>query len=93
MNEIEKGTIVKATQYRENGNDYICQAKFYAQCGDKYAVDFNGTFAMLVDEVVVIPTLTKHQAKQKISELFNNGGKNVTSQKIREIIDLIEGIQ
>jgi hypothetical protein len=86
---MKTGTIVKATQYRNNRPDYVCQAVLYWQCGDKYAVDFNGTHAMLVDEIEAIPTMTKKEAKQRVSELFSNS-KNVTSQQIREIIDLIE---
>ena len=86
---MKQGDIVLATQYREKGN-YICQSKFYAVCGDKYAVDFNGTHAMLVDEVVVLPTMTKKEAKQKVSQMFCNGGKTVTSQQTRDIIDLIK---
>jgi hypothetical protein len=68
---------------------YMCQAVYYAKCGDKYAVDFNGTHTMLVDYIVPIKPLTKKEAKQRVSEMFGNNNK-VTSQQIRDIIDLIE---
>jgi len=35
-------------------------------------------------------SLSKREAKQKVSELFANGGKKATSQRVRDIIDLIE---
>ena len=85
--DIEEGTIVMATREKDG---FTCQARYYAKCGDKHAVDFNGTQAIIVDKVEVVPTLTKKEAKQRVSELFANDGKNVTSHKIREIIDLIE---
>ena len=85
--EIPEGTIVTASREKDG---FTCQAKYYAKCGDKHAVDFNGTHAMIVDNVEVVPTMTKKEAKQRVSELFANDGKNVTSHKIREIIDLIE---
>ena len=84
--EIAKGTIVKAL--RNDG--YSKQAVYFGKCREKHIVDFNGTSAMLYDNVEVLPTMTKKEAKQKVSELFSAGCKNVNSQKIREIIDLIE---
>ena len=52
-------------------------------------IDANTTHVQLADEVLLIPTLTKKEAKQKISELFSQP-KNVTSDKVRNIIDLIK---
>jgi hypothetical protein len=86
MNEIERNTIVKATRTKDG---FSYQAKYYAKCGDKHAVDFNGTNAMLVDEVEVLSTLSKKEAKQIISQMFSKG-RTPTSSMIREVIDLIQ---
>lgn len=85
MSKIKKGTVVLAK--RDDG--YTKQGIYFGKCKDKHAVDFNGISVMLYDTVEVLPTLTKKEAKQKVSELFSNGGKNATGQKIRDIIDLI----
>ena len=90
---IKQGIIVKATRYNGLnglGDPYIWQGVYFGYCNGKHLIDFNGTHCMVADEVEVVSTLTKKEAKQKVSELFANNGKNVTSQKIREIIDLIE---
>lgn len=88
--KIKQGTIVRATRNNGDNPPYICQGVYFGYCNDKHLIDFNGTHCMVADEVEVVPTLSKKEAKQKISELFANNGKNVSSQKIREIIDLIE---
>lgn len=82
---IPEGTIVLA----KRNDGYSSQGKYFGFCNSKHIVDFNGTSAMLYDSVEVIPTLTKKEAKQKVSELFSNP-KNVSSEKIRNIIDLIK---
>lgn len=88
--EIKQGTIVKATRNNGDNHPYIWQGVYFGYCNDKHLIDFNGTHCMVADEIEVVPTLSKKEAKQKVSELFANNGKNVSSQKIREIIDLIE---
>lgn len=87
---IKQGTIVKATRNNGDNPPFIWQGVYFGYCNDKHLIDFNGTHCMVADKVVVVPTLSKKEAKQKVSELFANNGKNVSSQKIREIIDLIE---
>ena len=89
--EIEPGTIVQATRKStsENHEDYIWQGIYYGKFNEHYLLDFNGTSYRIAEEVQIIPTLTKKEAKQKISELFSNP-KNVTSEKVRNIIDLIK---
>ena len=82
---IPEGTIVLA----KRNDGYSTQGKYFGFCNGKHVVDFNGTSAMLYDSIESLPTLTKKEAKQKISELFANP-KNVTSEKIRNIIDLIK---
>ncbi len=82
---IPEGTIVLA----KRNDGYQAQGKYFGVCNGKHIVNFNGTSAMLYDSVEVIPTLTKKEAKQKVSELFSNP-KNVSSDKIRNIIDLIK---
>lgn len=82
---IQEGTIVLA----KRNDGYQTQGKYFGYCNGKHIVDFNGTSAMLYDYVEVLETLTKKEAKQKVSELFANP-KNVTSDKIRNIIDLIK---
>lgn len=89
--EIKPGTIVLATRNstNEKHKDYTWQATYYGKFNNHYLVDFNGTHYRIADSICVIPTLTKKEAKQKISELFSDT-KNVTSEKIRNIIDLIK---
>lgn len=89
--EITQGTIVQATRKStsEKHKDYIWQGVYFGYCNGKHLIDANSTHVMLADEVSVIPTLTKKEAKQKISELFANP-KNVSSEKVRNIIDLIK---
>lgn len=83
---IKEGTIVKAIRKKDN---FKCQAKYFGYCNGKHIVDFNGTHAMLVDEVEHISLLTKKEAKQKVSELFGRN-KTLQSQQIRDIKDLID---
>lgn len=89
--EIPQGTIVQATRKstNEKHQDYTWQATYYGKFNDHYLVDFNGTHYQIADSISIIPTLTKKEAKQKIAELFGQQ-KNVTSEKIRNIIDLIK---
>lgn len=89
--EISQGTIVQATRKStsENYEDYSWQGVYFGYCNGKHLIDANTTHVMLADEVQIIPMLTKKEAKQKISELFSNP-KNVTSEKVRNIIDLIK---
>lgn len=82
---IPEDTIVLA----KRNDGYSSQGKYFGFCNGKHIVDFNGTSAMLYDSVELIPSLTKKEAKQKVSELFANP-KNVSSEKIRNIIDLIK---
>lgn len=90
INQINQGTVVRATRNNGDNSPYIWQGVYFGYCNGKHLVDFNGTHCMVADEIEAVPTLSKKEAKQKVSELFGNGGKNVSSQKIREIIDLIE---
>ena len=89
--DIQPGTIVKATRKSNSDKfkDYIWQGVYFGYCNGKHLIDANTTHVQLADEVLLIPTLTKKEAKQKISELFNQP-KNVTSDKVRNIIDLIK---
>lgn len=88
--DILQGTIVQATRKGSTSDkDYTWQGAYFGYCNGKHLIDANTTHAMLADEIEVIPTLTKKEAKQKISELFANP-KNVTSEKVRNIIDLIK---
>lgn len=91
QHEIEQGTIVLATRKSTNEKlqDYTWQATYYGKFNEHYLVDFNGTHYQIADEIKLIPTLTKKEAKQKVSELFSQPNK-VTSDKIRNIIDLIK---
>ena len=82
---IKQGDIVLAK--RDDG--FETQAVYYGDINGKYAVDFNGTSCMLVDSVELLPTYTKKEAKQKVSELFGNP-KNVSSYEVRKIIDRIK---
>ena len=84
--EIPEGTIVTATREKDG---FTRQARYFGTCNGKHVVDFNGTHAMIVDAVEVVHTMTKKEAKQRVSELFADKSK-VTSQMIRDIIDLIE---
>jgi len=86
LKEPKQGDIVKATR---NLGNYNWQGTYFGKCNDIYLLDFNGTHCMVANKVEIIPTLTKKEAKQKISEMFANP-KNISSQKVREIIDLIE---
>jgi len=81
---VKQGDIVLAK--RDDG--FETQAIYYGEINGKYAVDFNGTSCMIVDSVEILPTYTKTEAKQKVSELFTNP-KNVSSDKVRKIIDRI----
>lgn len=89
--DIPQGTIVQATRKSTSDKykDYTWQGVYYGKFQDQHLLDFNGTHYQIADEVQIIPTLTKKEAKQKISELFANP-KNVSSEKIRNIIDLIK---
>lgn len=89
--EIQPGTIVLATRKSttDKHEDYIWQGTYYGKLNEHYLLDYNGTHYQVANYIQSIPTLTKKEAKQKISELFGNP-KNVSSQKIRDIIDLIE---
>ena len=89
--EPQKGAIVLATRKSTDAKhgDYTWQGTYYGKFNEHHLLDFNGTSYRIADEVKIIPTLTKKEAKQKISELFNQP-KNVTSEKIRNIIDLIK---
>jgi len=80
---VKQGDIVLAKR-----DDFETQAIYYGEINGKYAVDFNGTSCMLVDNIEILPTYTKTEAKQKVSELFANP-KNVSSDKVRKIIDRI----
>ncbi len=89
--DIQPGTIVLATRKSTDAKhgDYTWQGTYYGKFNEHHLLDFNGTSYRIADEVKIIPTLTKKEAKQKISELFNQP-KNVSSEKIRNIIDLIK---
>jgi hypothetical protein len=89
--EIKPGTIVLATRKSnsDKSNDYNWQGTYFGYCNGKHLIDANGTNVQLADDIAHIPTLTKKEAKQKISELFSNT-KNVTSEQVRNIIDLIK---
>lgn len=89
--EIPQGTIVLATRKSADARheDYTWQGTYYGKFNEHHLLDFNGTSYRIADEIKIIPTLTRKEAKQKISELFSQP-KNVTSEKIRNIIDLIK---
>ena len=89
--EIQPGTIVIATRKSTSDKfkDYSWQGTYYGKLNEHYLLDYNGTHYQVADSISVIPTLTKKEAKQKVSELFANS-KNVSSEKIRNIIDLIK---
>ena len=89
--EIKPGTIVLATRKSTSDKfkDYSWQGTYYGKLNEHYLLDYNGTHYQVADSISVIPTLTKKEAKQKISELFANS-KNVSSENIRNIIDLIK---
>lgn len=89
--DIQPGTIVLATRKSTSDKfkDYIWQGMYYGKLNEHYLLDYNGTHYQVADTVEIVPTLTKKEAKQKVSELFANP-KNVSSEKIRNIIDLIE---
>ena len=85
--EIPEGTIVMASCKDDN---IPWKAKYFGKCRDKHIItNFNGKRISMVDHVKVIPTMTKAEAKQRVSELFVDKRK-VTSHMIRDIIDLIE---
>ena len=88
---IQPGTIVIATRKSTSDKfkDYSWQGTYYGKLNEHYLLDYNGTHYQVADSISVIPTLTKKEAKQKVSELFANS-KNVSSEKIRNIIDLIK---
>ena len=91
--EIKPGTIVLATRKSNSDKfkDYTWQGTYFGYCNGKHLIDSNGTHVQLADEIAHIPTLTKKEAKQKISELFANANSTkLTSQNIRNIIDLIK---
>ena len=83
--EIPEGTLVIA----RHKDGFTCKAKYFSKCNGKHIVDLSSTHAMIADTVEVIPTMTKKEAKQRVSELFADKSK-VTSQMIRDIIDLIK---
>lgn len=89
--EIPTGTIVKATRYclSNEKNNYVWQGVYFGFCNNVHLVDNNNTHCMIANEVEVLKTYSKKEAKQLISQLFSNS-KAPTSQKIRDIIDLIE---
>lgn len=89
--DIQPGTIVIATRKSTSDKfkDYSWQGTYYGKLNEHYLLDYNGTHYQVADSISVIPTLTKKEAKQKVSELFANS-KNVSSEKIRNIIDLIK---
>ena len=89
--DIQPGTIVLATRKSTSDKfqDYVWQGTYYGKLNKHYLLDYNGTNYQVADAVEIVPTLTKKEAKQKISELFANP-KTVSSQKIRDIIDLIK---
>jgi hypothetical protein len=82
---IPQGTIVLAR--RKDGFEQ--QGVYFGYCNGKHLIDANNTHVMLFDEIERIPSLTKKEAKQKVSELF--GKQNTpTPQEIRNIIDRIQ---
>jgi hypothetical protein len=88
---IQPGTVVLAT--RKSNSDkfkyYTWQGIYFGYCNGKHLIDSNGTHVQLADEIARIPTLTKKEAKQKISELFANANNTkLTSESIRNIIDI-----
>lgn len=90
---IQPGTVVLATRKSNSDKfkDYTWQGTYFGYCNGKHLIDSNGTHVQLADEIAHIPTLTKKEAKQKISELFANANSTkLTSQNIRNIIDLIK---
>lgn len=90
---IQPGTVVLATRKSNSDKfkDYTWQGTYFGYCNGKHLIDANGTHVQLADEIAHIPTLTKKEAKQKISELFANANSTkLTSQNIRNIIDLIK---
>ena len=88
---IQPGSIVLATRKSTSGEfkDYTWQGTYYGKLNEHYLLDYNGTHYQVADSISGIPTLTKKEAKQKVSELFANP-KNVSSEQIRNIIDLIK---
>ena len=91
--KIKPGTIVLATRKSNSDKvkDYTWQGTYFGYCNGKHLIDANGTHVQLADEITHIPTLTKKEAKQKISELFSNvNNSKLTSESIRNIIDLIK---
>ena len=88
---IQPGSIVLATRKSTSDKfkDYTWQGTYFGYCNGKHLIDANGTNVQLADEISHITTLTKKEAKQKVSELFANP-KNVSSEQIRNIIDLIK---
>lgn len=87
MSKTKKGAVVLA---KRKNDSFQKQGIYFGKCRDKHIIDFTGVSAMFYDEVEVLPTLTKREAKQKVSELFGNNSRNATSQKVRDIIDLIK---
>lgn len=90
---IQPGTVVLATRKSNSDKfkDYTWQGTYFGYCNGKHLIDSNGTHVQLADKIACIPTLTKKEAKQKISELFANANSTkLTSQNIRNIIDLIK---
>ena len=94
--EIKPGTIVLATRKSTSDKfkDYTWQGVYFGYCNGKHLINANETHVQLADEIAHIPTLTKKEAKQKISELFANANipnsTKLTSENIRNIIDLIK---
>ncbi len=85
---ILPGTIVQATRTIDK---FTTRATYFGYCNGKHITheESSPTHAMLFDEVTVLPTYTKKEAKQLVSELFGRS-KPPTNQSIRNIIDLIK---
>ena len=88
---IQPGSIVLATRKSTSDKfeDYSWQGTYYGKLNEHYLLDYNGTHYRVANTIEYVPTLTKKEAKQKISELFANA-KNVSSELVRNIIDLIK---
>lgn len=82
---IKKGTIVLAS--RNDGFKY--QGVYFGKCDNKHIVDCNGVSALVFDNAIPLPSLSKKEAKQRISELFAKPS-DLSSQKVRDVIDRIK---
>lgn len=85
--EPKKDDIVLATRYKDG---YQWQTKYYGRVEgtDKHIVDFDDAYAMIVDKVEVLSTITKEEAKSEVGKLFSMG-KTITPDNIKNIIDRI----